>query len=168
MELIFADTTRYPRGLIYDLLQDAYSFDPRYAGCWQAQWRDADDFLFTNPVIAQKYSFITVWRGEPIGFAVWDPRPLPDHAELGHNCIRTTHKGQGYGKLQLQEALRRICAAGARQIRVTTNEGLLPARRNYESNGFVLVGKRPNTDNPEIAGCYWDYVWSAGSGEGGR
>lgn len=155
--LTFLQTLRFPRGLIFDLLQDAYSFDPHYAQYWQANWRDTDDFLFSNPSIAEKYSFVTALHGEPIGFIVWDPRNLPSYAVIGHNCIRALHKGNGYGKRQLQEAIRRIGTAGAGKAIVTTNEGLVSAQKNYERCGFRLVGKRPNADNPEIAGAYMDY-----------
>ncbi|MGG0821576.1 GNAT family N-acetyltransferase [Paenibacillus turicensis] len=157
MGLQFNKTTHYPRGLIFDLLQDAYSFDARYEQHWSTNWREADNFMFDNPIIAEKYSFVTTLDGEPIGFIVWDPRNLPTYAELGHNCIRSLHKGKEYGKRQLREAVRRISEAGAKKIIVTTNEGLIPAQRNYEHIGFQLIRKRINEDNPDCAGQYMDY-----------
>ncbi|WP_349947564.1 GNAT family N-acetyltransferase [Lacrimispora sp. BS-2] len=92
---------------------------------------------------------------------VWDPRNMPAYAEIGHNCIRTKHKGNGYGKLQLEEAINRICKIGAKKIIVTTNESLIPAQKNYESLGFQLIRKRINPDNPEVAGEYMDYEFMA-------
>ena len=160
MAVEFMKTTEFSRGLIYDLLKDAYSFDSRYEQCWKENWREADDFLFNNQQIAQRYSFVTTLNGEPIGFIVWDPRNIPAYAEIGHNCIRTKYKGMGYGKLQLLEAISRICKTGARKIIVTTNESLISAQRNYERTGFHLVQKRMNVENPEVAGEYMDYELS--------
>lgn len=157
MGLEFNKTTDYPRGLILDLLQDAYSFDSRYEQHWIANWQEADSFMFDNPIIAEKYSFVSTLDGEPIGFIVWDPRNIPAYAELGHNCIRSLHKGKHYGNQQLREAIRRISEVGTRKIIVTTNEGLVPAQRNYENVGFQLIRKRINEDNPECAGQYMDY-----------
>ncbi len=157
MGIEFWKTTEFSRGLILDLLQDAYSFDPNYERCWQENWRQTDDFLFNNRQIAERYSFVTTLHGEPIGFIVWDPRNLPAHVEIGHNCIRTSHKGKGYGKLQLLEAMNRIRAMGAKKIIVTTNENLVSAQKNYESAGFLCVRKRMNPDTPEVAGPYMDY-----------
>jgi len=162
MGIEFKKTTEFSPGLILDLLKDAYSFDMRYKQCWEENWRETDDFLFNNQQIAEKYSFVTTWNGEPIGFIVWDPRNMPAYAEIGHNCIRTRYKGNGYGRLQLEEAIDRICKTGAKKVIVTTNESLIPAQKNYESMGFQLVRKRINPHNPEVAGEHMDYeflVW---------
>ena len=35
----------------------------------------------------------------------WDPRNLPEYAEIGDNGIRTEFKGKGYGKAQLYKAV---------------------------------------------------------------
>lgn len=157
MGIEFKKTTDFSRGLIFDLLKDAYSFDLRYEQCWEANWRETDDFLFNNRQIAERYSFVTTLNGEPIGFIVWDPRNIPAYAEIGHNCIRIKHKGNGFGKLQLREAMDRICKTGAKKIIVTTNESLFPAQKNYESMNFQRMRKRINLENPEVAGEYMDY-----------
>ena len=157
MSIEFKKTAEFPRGLIYDLLKDAYSFDSRNEQCWKENWRQADDFLFTNEKIAEKCSFVTALNGEPIGFIVWDPRNIPAFAEIGHNCIRTKYKGNGYGKMQLQEAIHRICQAQTKKIIVTTNSGLVSAQKNYESVGFKLIQSRVNPYNPETVGEHMDY-----------
>lgn len=157
MNIGYKKTTDFSRGLIIDLLEDAYSFDMRYKQYWEDNWREADDFLFNNRQIAEEYSFVTTLNEVPIGFIVWDPRKMPIYAEIGHNCIRTKHKGNNFGKLQLGEAIRRICKTEVKKIIVTTNEGLIPAQKNYESMGFQLIQKRINVDNPQIAGKYMDY-----------
>ena len=158
MSIAFYDTTAFASGLIFDLLQDAYSYDPRYALCWRQNWLEADAFMVANPDIARRYSFVTVLFEEPIGFLVWDPRKLPAVAEIGHNCIRTRFQGNGYGKLQLSEAIRRIRLFQAEHIKVTTNESLHAARKNYESCGFSLVATRRVAKQPAFIGDALDYA----------
>ena len=89
----------FPRGTLYNILMDAYSFDERNR---------------------------------------------PDFVEIGHNGIREKHKGRGYGRMQLEEALRRIREyEGLKRIIVRTNSNLI-APKNYESVGFVLYDRKPN------------------------
>lgn len=157
MDIEFKKTTEFSRGLILDLLKDAYSFDLRYEQCWEENWQETDYLLFNNRQIAERFSFVTSLNGEPIGFIVWDPRNMPAYAEIGHNCIRTKYKGNEFGKLQLGEAIRRIYKMGTNKIIVTTNGSLIPAQKNYENMGFQLMRRRINLDNPEVAGEYLDY-----------
>ena len=95
---------------------------------------------------------MTVLEGKPIGFVSWNPMKLPESAEVGHNCIATQYKGNGYGKRQMREAVRRIKERGAKKIIVWTNERLIPAQRTYESAGFKFVKKSEETICPEYAG----------------
>ena len=156
MDLEFRKFTDFDRGLIYDILKDAYSFDARYAGSWEDNWRQSDGFFFDNPQIAEKYGFVTCWQGQPIGFITWDPRHRPEYVEIGHNGIRAAFKGRGFGKAQLEEALRRIREyAGLKEIRVCSNGNLI-APRNYESAGFVLYDRKENRDTP-FSGDYLYY-----------
>ena len=86
-----------------------------------------------------------------------DPRHRPEYVEIGHNGIREAYKGRGYGRLQLEEALRRIREYEVlKRIMVRTNSGLIAAR-NYESAGFVLCDRKPNRTEIAYAGddlCY--------------
>lgn len=80
-----------------------------------------------------------------------------DYVEIGHNCILTKYKGNGYGKLQLQEAIRRIKEyEGLKKIIVTTNEITLPAQKKYESVGFKKIDEMVNNETP-FSGNYIDY-----------
>ena len=97
MDLEFKELTDFGRGLMFDILKDAYAFEEQYAACWEANWRETDDFFYDHPDIADRYGFVTCLAGEPIGFISWDPR---------HR--RTAYKGRGFGKAQLKEALWRI------------------------------------------------------------
>ena len=69
----------------------------------------------------------------------WDPRNRPEYVEIGHNAIRTAYKGNGFGKAQLAEALRRIREyEGLKEIRVRTNSNLI-APRELRERGICHV-----------------------------
>lgn len=157
MDIEFRKFTDYNRGIMYEILKDAYSFDERCAVCWDENWKQSDDFFFDNPDIADKYGFITCYKGEPIGFICWDPRNRPEYVEIGHNGIRTKYKGKGFGKAQLSEAVRRIKEyEGLKEIRVWTSSNLI-APKNYESVGFVLYDRKENIDEAAFSGDYLYY-----------
>lgn len=46
MEMEFRKFTDFPRGTLYDILQDAYSFDSRNREIWDANWHESDDFFY--------------------------------------------------------------------------------------------------------------------------
>ena len=72
--------------------------------------------------------------------------------EIGHNAIRTAWKGNGFGKAQLAEALKRIREYdGLKEIRVRTNSNLI-APRNYESVGFVMYDRKKNQGETAFSG----------------
>lgn len=158
MGLEFKKVSDFSRGLLFELLTDAYSFDDRCGQCWSFDWQEFDDFFFDNLHIADKYGFVTTLGGEPIGLVSWDPRNVPEYAEIGHNCIIPKYKGKGYGKMQLQEAVNRIMRYDVKKIIVTTNAGLFPAPKMYESVGFKVYQKRKNKDIAEFSGDYVNYA----------
>lgn len=139
MNVEFQKVSNFTRGIYVKLLKDAYSFDKSYEQRWYTNWKNNDDFFFDHLDIADQCSFITTVDDKPIGFVTWDPRNMPEYAELGDNCIITSYKGRGYGNLQLQEAINRIRKSAVKKIIVTTDENLIPARHNYESVGFQFV-----------------------------
>lgn len=153
----FKKISEFPKNTLYNQLVDAYSFDSNCQKNWNNMWQEYDDFFYANlNNIADKYGFITVLNGKPIGHISWDPRNKPNYVIIGHNCILTKYKGKGYGKIQLSEAIRRIKEEKVNKIIVTTNEITIPAQKNYESVGFTKVGERPNNETP-FAGKYLDY-----------
>jgi ribosomal protein S18 acetylase RimI-like enzyme len=149
----------FNRGILFKLLIDAYSFDCRYEQSFNSDWQVFDNFFFDNLQIADKYGFITTLNDEAIGFVFWDPRNMPEYAEIGHNCIASKHKSNGYGKIQLQEAVNRITQNDVRKIIVTTNDDLIPAQRMYENVGFKIYKRRKNEGITDFAGEYIDYVY---------
>ncbi len=155
--ITFRRITEFPRGTIYEILQDAYSYDFRNKEIWDDNWRESDAFLYDNPNIADKYGLVICIDDNPIGFVVWDPRHSPDYVEIGHNGIRTQYKRKGYGHIQLEEALRRIKEyEGLKRIIVCTNSNLI-APKNYESVGFTLYDKKPNDTDSAFSGDYLYY-----------
>ena len=62
----------------------------------------------TIPISLTNMAWFPAWTEKPIGFVTWDPRNRPEYVEIGHNGIRENYKGRGYGRLQLEEAIRRI------------------------------------------------------------
>lgn len=108
--------------------------------------------------IADKCGFITTLDGEPIGHISWDPRNMPEYVRIGHNCIATRYKGNGYGKIQLQEAIRKIIQNGdVKKIVVSTNDKLISAQHNYGSVGFKLRKRKENKDDAAFSGEHIDY-----------
>ena len=145
MDIEFKKITEFPRGTLAALLKDSYSFEPKFELNWHNQWQDFDDFFYDNPHIAEVSGFMTSLEGKPVGFVSWNPTNLPESAEVGHNCILTEYKGNGYGKRQMQEAVQRMIAQGAKKIVVWTNEICVPAQHTYESVGFQFVKKSEET-----------------------
>ena len=152
----FRNISSFPKGTLYKQLVDAYSFNENCKRNWNDMWKEYDDFFYSNLDIADKCGFITLINNIPVGHISWDPRNRPNYVIIGHNCIISEYKGNGYGKLQLQEAIRRIKEYELKKIIVTTNEITLPAQKNYESVGFKKVSVRENKETP-FAGKYIDY-----------
>lgn len=148
MDIEFRNITKFPRGILADFLRDAYAFEPKFERSWNEQWQEFDNFFYDNPSIAESCGFVSVLAGKPIGFVTWNPTKLPESAEIGHNCILTKYKGKGYGKRQMQEAVRRIIAQGAHKIIVWTNEICVPAQHTYESAGFQFVKTSEDNVSP--------------------
>lgn len=157
MELAFEKITDFPRGTLCSLLQQGYSFEPRFERDCLTQWRNFDDFFYSEPQIAEHSGFMTVLGQEPIGFVSWNPTNMPASVEIGHNCIAAAYKGNGYGRRQMREAAARIAAKGARKIVVTTNEILVPAQRMYESAGFRFIKRSQEPVHPEYLGMRLHY-----------
>jgi ribosomal protein S18 acetylase RimI-like enzyme len=157
MGIKFKKISEFNRGILFELLKDAYSFDHRYEQNCSTDWQAFDDFFYDNLQIADKYGFITTLNDEAIGFISWDPRKMPEYVEIGFNGIVSKYKGNGYGKMQLQEAVNRITLNDVKKIIVTTNDDLIPAQRMYESVGFTICKKRKN--NMGFVNEHIDYIY---------
>lgn len=151
----FKKIREYPKNTLYNQLVDAYSCNDKFKKIYDKDWKEYDDFFYSNLEIADKYGFITVVDGIPVGHITWDPRN-PEFVIIGHNCIISKFKGNGYGKIQLQEAVNRIKEYSVKKISVTTNKILFSAQKNYESVGFKKISERINKETP-FSGNYIDY-----------
>lgn len=157
MKIEFKKVSDFRRGILFELLRDAYSFDDRCEKCWISEWKSFDDFFFDNLWLADKCGFITTLNGEAIGMLSWDPRYLPEYAQIADNCIIPRYKGNGYGKMQLREAVNRILKYNPKRIIVTTGGILIPAQRMYKSLGFEEYGRRRNRSESSFVGDFIDY-----------
>ena len=80
--LEFRKFSEFPRGTLYDILQDAYSYDSRNKELWDENWHESDEFFYDNPEIADNYGLVTCIDNYPIGFVTWDPRNIPEYVEM--------------------------------------------------------------------------------------
>ncbi|HRF70593.1 MAG TPA: GNAT family N-acetyltransferase [Candidatus Pelethenecus sp.] len=157
MKIEFKKFNEFERGILYHQLLNAYSFSSECCHAWEKDWLEYDNYFFDHLCYTNNCGFVIMLDGTPIGHISWDPRNLPDYVILGHNCILTEYKGNGFGHLLLEEAIRRIRAyEGIKKIIVTTNEITIPAQHNYLSVGFKLKKRRKNSEYP-FAGDYLDY-----------
>ena len=69
---------------------------------------------------------------------------------IGHNCILPKFRGQGFGKQQVIEILKRLIGFGIKTAKVTTNDNsfFIPAQRMYISCGFKETVREPWTNDP--------------------
>lgn len=157
MGLNFRKFSEFSRGTLYDILRDAYSYDSRNIKIWNQNWLESDRFFYDNLDIADKCGLVTCMNDYPIGFVTWDPRNSPEYVEIGHNGIRSKYKRKGYGRCQLQEAIRRIrLYDGLKKIIVCTNSNLV-ATKNYESVGFTLYDRKINYSDSAYTGDFLYY-----------
>ena len=142
----FKATNEFERGIIYKLLCESYGgllkARPDYTEEYKTDWRKADDNTFDCPDSIGQCVLISVLQNEPIGFFSWDPRRIPDEGEVGQNCIVPSHRGKGYGKLQIQEILKIFRLRATQVVKAKTHNDpfFIPAQKTYLSCGFKEVG----------------------------
>jgi GNAT superfamily N-acetyltransferase len=116
----------------------------------QANWDAYDGEVFENPTTVGACLFLTCIDGRITGFASWDPRPAPEYAIIGHNCILPEFRGKGLGKAQVLEILRRFQGFGIRKAKVSTCDHpfFVPAQRMYLACGFRELRRVPWPRDP--------------------
>jgi GNAT superfamily N-acetyltransferase len=119
---------------------------------WEAEQEKFAQFdreIFENPETVGRCVFATFLENRVIGFASFDPRQ-GSVGLVGHNCILPEWRGNGYGKQQLVELLRRMRDLGICQANATTSEHpfFLSARRMYVACGFLE--KRRYAGGPDL------------------
>jgi ribosomal protein S18 acetylase RimI-like enzyme len=93
--------------------------------------------------------------GRPCGFAAYSARPEdPSIYKLHKLYVLPDCQGKGFGHQMLQEVIARLETDQVKALELNVNRRN-PARKFYESNGFVVV-----RDEDIAIGPYWmnDYV----------
>ena len=149
MELSFTSIRDQPRGLIASMLKRSYAaLLAADASNWLPEvyrWEEFDREVFDNPNEVGACVFLS-WSGDQlVGFASYDPRQRPDVGIVGHNCILPEFRGNGFGKEQIKEVLRRFRTMGISLARVSTLDTpfFTPARRIYAACGFRETARHP-------------------------
>jgi GNAT superfamily N-acetyltransferase len=149
MNLTFMSPLEYERGRIAHLLKESYGElvlqNPKIWKQEEIKWDEFDKEIFEYADSVGNCVFLTLLGEQVVGFGSYDPRGRPDFGIIGHNCILPEFRGQGYGKQQILEIIRRFQSLGIRRAKASTGSQLffVPARRMYLSCGFIEVGRRP-------------------------
>lgn len=89
--LEFRKISEFPLGTLYDILQDAYSYDSRNKDLRNDNWLETNKFFYDNPEIADRYGLVSCIDNYPIGFVTWDPRNMLEYVEI--NTTESTYTG---------------------------------------------------------------------------
>jgi GNAT superfamily N-acetyltransferase len=153
--LRFTGVDRASEGILAALLRQAYaSLLPTDGGRWQRQsktWDAFDHAAFASADVG-RCVFLT-WHGDSIvGFGSFDPRSAPRSARVGHNCLVPAYQGRGFGRLQLQEIMRRLRELAIIDVEAFTLDlpFFLPARCMYQSAGFQLLERTRWSADPGL------------------
>jgi GNAT superfamily N-acetyltransferase len=140
--LSFRPAIGHHLGIVAWLLGESYApivkAEPVYWEHEKANWRQFDRDVFAHPGTVGACTFLSCVGDEAVGLGSFDPRPGPVLGVVGHNCILPAHQGQGYGRAQMQEVLRRLAERGIARAIVSTGEHPFfeSAQRMYLACGF--------------------------------
>ena len=110
--------------------------DPRREQCWIAERGDGDIIGFVCLVARSK----TV-------------------AQVRLLLVEPAARGLGLGRRLVRECVRFARQAGYKKIKLWTNEGLLAAKRIYESEGFRLIGRETDERfGPKLVTETWELL----------
>ena len=147
--LIFESIAQHKSGILTSLLVESYgellSSGEHFWQDEKANWVKFDREVFDNPTTVGQCVFLTRFNAELVGFSSFDPRNGPSFGVIGHNCILPTFRGQGFGKDQIRETLRRMEMRSIKKVVVSTSEHpfFTPAQRMYRSLGFKESKRSP-------------------------
>jgi GNAT superfamily N-acetyltransferase len=142
--LNFKPLTGHPPGAIFNLLEQCYAdaekMLPEYYQKWINDWKAYDDEIFQYPDTVGACGFITYIDNVMIGFASWDPRQYP-RGRVGHNGILPEFRGNGYGKLQISEVLKRLADNNFQKVSAKTMDHpfFTGAQKMYLACGFEEI-----------------------------
>lgn len=149
MELTFTSIRDQPRGMIASMLKRSYAdlvdADQERWGPEVSSWEDFDREAFERHDTVGACVFLSWWDGKLVGFASYDPRQRPNVGIVGHNCVLPEFRGNGFGKEQIKEVLRRFRTMGISLARVSTlnRSFFIPAQHMYVACGFRETSRHP-------------------------
>ena len=146
--LKFSKITEYKPGIIFSLLKESY--EEVWNDKLERSLREFDKEAFESPDTVGACTFISTLNDKPKGMASWDPRQGPELGIIGHSCILPEFQGNGYGKEQIKEILRRFKLNKFAKVRVTTGEEpfFKPAQTMYLFCGFKETKRYDSCYNP--------------------
>ena len=139
--LTFKPLSEHKPGTIFTLLRECYKglakIKSKYITEWKKDWIEYDNDIFQYPDTIGSCGFVSYLGIEIVGFASYDPRKYPTGV-IDHNCILPQFRGNGYGKQQINEILKRFREMNFKKAIVATNEYefFYPAQRMYLACGF--------------------------------
>ncbi len=149
MYLRFTSPFEREPGVVAWLLKQSYAelvaSDPEHFESELENWEESDRNIFENPHTVGACTFLSWANMDLVGFLCFDPRSRPAYGVIGHNCILPPFRGQGFGKQQINEIIRRFRKAGIKQAKVSTNDHpfFVPAQHMYTACGFREVKRIP-------------------------
>lgn len=151
----FTSLNQYKQGLLFNLLSESYKEFP-FKDKYLNDWKQFDEEAFSNPKIG-KCVLVTCLDDKPIGFVSYDPRNFPEFAIIGHNCILPAYQGKGYGRMQIEELLKRLKKLNFEKIQVATGDHpfFSSAQKMYLDCGFKET-KRIAGNKQDIGKIYYE------------
>ena len=109
----------------------------------QAGFVASNVFSIAQSKVEPTYLTQAVYDGdEMVGFVMYGWDVDDQRHYLGRLMVDRAHQGKGYGRAAMVEVIRRLRAEpGCREIALSVNPENHPARRLYESLGFVKTGE---------------------------
>lgn len=156
MQITFTTPLAQKPGSIADLLKSSYaeivSSAPEEWEQEISHWEEFDADVFQFPDTVGACAFLTWYDERLAGMGSYDNQQRPRFGIVGHNCILPEFRGKGFGKLQMNEILRRFTAMRILLAKVSTvdHRFFIPAQRMYLSCGFREVRRAPWDRNPEL------------------
>lgn len=153
--LVFTPISSYQPGALADLIRKSYAglvqVCPQHWKKEGEKWDDFDRQSFAHPDTIGECVFVSSLDNEPIGLASYDPRHEPQYGLIGQNCILPEYRGQGFGKVQILEILRRFKERKIRAARAITSEHpfFVPAMKMYVALGFREVRRFAGGPDPD-------------------
>jgi ribosomal-protein-alanine acetyltransferase len=105
-----------------------------------AHWNEASYAELWNNPQSSRICFVAENDGELLGFVIG--KEVAAEYELENIAVKPEAKQQGIGRALLQHLVSRVTAAEGEKLLLEVRDSNEPARKLYESQGFVISGRR--------------------------